>query len=166
MLADARPPALLALAPLALVPADARPPALLALAPLALVRADTVLLLLLCASRCVGLPAPQLPARSPLALFSGPLICFTWRLSRAGRSGHRESTVSGCFRIPLISGDKKCLLLGGAHGYMKNGSLAPLSLLCALILGKLFNALPGNWGASAFHLQSTVVRHTVFRNNS
>jgi hypothetical protein len=38
--ADARPPALLAPAPPALVRADARPPALLALAPLALVRAD------------------------------------------------------------------------------------------------------------------------------
>ena len=39
-LADARPPALLALAPAALVLADARPPALLALAPDALVLAD------------------------------------------------------------------------------------------------------------------------------
>jgi hypothetical protein len=40
VLADARPPALLALAPLALVLADAHSPALLALAPLALVLAD------------------------------------------------------------------------------------------------------------------------------
>ena len=48
VLADARPPALLAFAPPALVLADARAPALLALTPLALVRADTVLLLLLC----------------------------------------------------------------------------------------------------------------------
>jgi len=42
--ADARPPALLACAPPALVRADARPPALLASAPPALVRTDTALL--------------------------------------------------------------------------------------------------------------------------
>jgi len=47
VLADARPPALLASAPFALVLADARPPALLAFAPLALVRAHTAWLLLL-----------------------------------------------------------------------------------------------------------------------
>ena len=47
VLADARPPGLLACVPDALVLADARPPALFALAPLALVRAHTARLLLL-----------------------------------------------------------------------------------------------------------------------
>ena len=64
VLADARPPALLASAPDALVLAEARPPALLAPAPLALVRTDTARLLVLGASRCVGLSAPPPPARA------------------------------------------------------------------------------------------------------
>ena len=54
MLADARPPALLACAPDALVLADARAPALLALAPSALALADAL--------------APALLALAPLAL--------------------------------------------------------------------------------------------------
>ena len=64
VLADARPPALLACAPFALVLTDARPPALLAPAPDALVRTDTARLLVRGASRCVGLFAPPPPARA------------------------------------------------------------------------------------------------------
>ena len=68
VLADARPPALLACAPFALVRADARPSALLASAPDALVRTDTKRLLLRSASRCVGLilrPPRHTPPQRP-----------------------------------------------------------------------------------------------------
>jgi len=63
VLADTRPPALLASAPDALVRADARPPALIALAPDALVRAEIAWLFVLCGGPiCVGLSALPLPA--------------------------------------------------------------------------------------------------------
>jgi len=72
VLADARPPALLALAPLALVLADARPPALLAFAPFALVlaeaRAPTLLALAPDALVLADARPPALLASAPLAL--------------------------------------------------------------------------------------------------
>ena len=56
--------ALLAFAPDALVLANARPPALLALAPLAVVLTDTARLLLRGASFCLGLTEPPPFARA------------------------------------------------------------------------------------------------------
>jgi hypothetical protein len=70
--ADARPPALLALALLALVLAEARPPALLALAPSALVRADTARLLLRSAPRRVGLSTQPPLAGTAASLLRPP----------------------------------------------------------------------------------------------
>ena len=71
VLADARPPALLASAPDVLVLADARPPAILAFAPPllatapdALVRTDTARPLVRGVSRCVGPFSPPPPARA------------------------------------------------------------------------------------------------------
>jgi hypothetical protein len=89
VLADARPSALLACAPLALVLADARAPALLAIASSALVRADSVRLLLLggACSRCVGLLASPAHAGAAVAdarclVSRQPLPCGLLALGR------------------------------------------------------------------------------------
>jgi len=108
VLADARPPALLACAPDALVLADARPPALLACAPDALVLADArPPALLACAPDALLAPphslqsllvladarAPALPALAPLSLvLADALSCrtlahFFWIFLNLSRRG-------------------------------------------------------------------------------
>jgi len=111
VLADARPPALLAFAPPALVLADARPPALLAFAPPALVLADArPPALLACGPFTLVLAdtrAPALLAIAPLALVRADSV----RLPLLG------STCSRCVGLlasPALAGaavaDARCLV--------------------------------------------------------
>jgi hypothetical protein len=93
----------------------------------------------------------------------------TRRLTVPPPAGSLRSARSPVFKsenmivAPTVAGPTEHVFFWGAHG-MPNGSLAPLSLLCALILGKHLRCLVSSVGRVCFPPETN--RRTVFRNNS
>ena len=122
LLADARPPALLASVPDALVLAEARPPALLALAPFALVLAD---------ARPPALLAPAPPAPPFDA-------CARGRARRAGRGPRPER-----LKRTYTAGSDRGAAGGGGDGRARGGADAGHA-------GGSPERLPNSWPLGVF----------------